>query len=198
MRRWGTALAAMVLAGGALAATAGAAGAVTPAAAKSAAKAAACETGWGSGEKTAQPAGHTPLGSIRTGRHACYDRMVFDVKGATAADRVGYRVAYVDTLYQDGSGEKIPVGGGAILDIHVAAPSYDPGTGGESYPGRARKPLPGVDVAGYQTFRDTRFGASFEGETQVGLGVRARLPFRVFQTDGRVVVDVAHSWNAVR
>ncbi|MGP3944201.1 AMIN-like domain-containing (lipo)protein [Streptomyces sp. 6N106] len=194
MRRWGTALTAMVLAGGALAATAGAAGAVTPAAAG----AAACETGWGSGDKTAQPAGHTPLGSIRTGRHACYDRMVFDVKGATAADRVGYRVAYVDTLYQDGSGEEIPVGGGAILDIHVAAPSYDPGTGGESYPGRARKPLPGVNVAGYQTFRDTRFGASFEGETQVGLGVRARLPFRVFQTDGRVVVDVAHSWNAVR
>ncbi|SEC37298.1 AMIN-like domain-containing (lipo)protein [Streptomyces melanosporofaciens] len=194
MRRWGTALTAMVLAGGALAATAGAAGAVTPAAAG----AAACETGWGSGDKTAQPAGHTPLGSIRTGRHACYDRMVFDVKGATAADRVGYRVAYVDTLYQDGSGEEIPVGGGAILDIHVAAPSYDPGTGGESYPGRARKPLPGVNIAGYQTFRDTRFGASFEGETQVGLGVRARLPFRVFQTDGRVVVDVAHSWNAVR
>ncbi|MER7879492.1 hypothetical protein ABTY63_39110 [Streptomyces solisilvae] len=199
MRRWATALAAMTLAGGALAATAGTAGAVTPTAAKAATKAAtACETGWGSGEKTAAPAGHAPLENIRTGRHTCYDRIVFDVKGATAADRVGYRVEYVDALHQDGSGEEIPVSGGAILDIHVSAPSYDPGTGGESYPGRARKPLPGVDIDGYQTFRDTRFGASFEGETQVGLGVRARLPFRVFQTDGHVVVDVAHSWNAVR
>ncbi|MET8182971.1 hypothetical protein [Streptomyces sp. NPDC005336] len=195
MRRWGTGLAAMVLAGGGLAVTAGTAGAVTASSAKAAA---ACETGWGSGEKTAQAAGHKPLENIRTGQHACYDRMVFDVKGGTAADRVGYRVNYVDTLYQDGSGEAIPVGGGAVLEIRVAAPSYDPETGGESYPGRARKPLPGVDITGYKTFKDTRFGASFEGDTQIGLGVRARLPFRVFQSGGNVVVDVAHSWNAVR
>ncbi|WAP60905.1 AMIN-like domain-containing (lipo)protein [Streptomyces sp. S465] len=197
MRRWGTALAATVLAGGALAATAGTAGAVTPATTTATATAAACATGWGSGEKTAEPAGHAPLANIRTGRHACFDRIVFDVPGATAADRVGYRVGYVDTLHQDGSGEEIPVDGAAILEIRVAAPSYDPGSGAESYPGRAREPLPGVDVTGYQTFRDTRFGASFEGETQIGLGVRARLPFRVLRTDGHVVVDVAHSWTAV-
>lgn len=28
----------------------------------------------------------------------------------------------------------------------------------------------------------------------VGSGVRARLPFRVFQLDNRVVVGVAHAW----
>ncbi|OPF83550.1 hypothetical protein VT50_0204825 [Streptomyces antioxidans] len=195
MRRWGTALAAMALAGGALAAatTAGTAGAATQTAAKTATT---CENGWGSGEKKAQPEEHTPLGNIRTGRHACYDRIVFDVKGATAADPVGYHVGYVDALHQDGSGEKIPVHGDAILDIRVSAPSYDPASGAESYPGRAGKPLRGVDVSGYQTFRDTRFGASVEGDTQVGLGVRERLPFRVFQTDGHVVVDVAHSAKA--
>ncbi|MDN3057307.1 hypothetical protein PH213_22690 [Streptomyces sp. SRF1] len=203
MRRWRTALAAMALAGGALAATAGTAGAVVPAEAGARAGttgtgATACETGWGSGEKTAQPAGHTPLTNVRTGRHACFDRIVFDVRGATAAGPIGYRVGYVNALHQDGSGEEVPVGGGAILEIRVAAPSYDPGSGAESYPGRARKPLPGVDLTGYQTFRDTRFGASFEGDTQVGLGVRARLPFRVLQTDGHVVVDVAHSWTALR
>ncbi|QKV93405.1 hypothetical protein HUT19_17895 [Streptomyces sp. NA02950] len=193
MRRWGTALAAMALAGAGLATTMGAA----HAAAKPSA-AAACATGWGSGEKSAQPAAHKPLENIRTGRHECFDRMVFDVKGGTAASRIGYRVAYVDTLYQDGSGEEIPVGGGAVLEIRVSAPSYDPETGAQTYPGRARKPLPGVNLTGYKTFKDTRFGSSFEGDTQVGLGVRARLPFRVFQSDGHVVVDVAHSWNAVR
>jgi hypothetical protein len=194
MRRWGTSLAAVVLAGAGLAVTAGATGA----AAVPSAKATACATGWGSGEKTAQASNHKPLENIRTGRHACYDRMVFDVKGATAADRVGYRVGYVDTMYQDGSGDAIPVGGGAVLELHVAAPSYDPGTGATTYPGRARKPLPGVNLTGYKTFKDTRYGGSFEGDTQVGLGVRARLPFRVFTSNGHVVVDVAHSWNAVR
>jgi hypothetical protein len=40
---------------------------------------------------------------------------------------------------------------------------------------------------------------SFEGQTTIGLGVRARLPFRVFTLDGpgngsRIVIDVAHHW----
>jgi hypothetical protein len=56
------------------------------------------------------------------------------------------------------------------------------------------RPLPGVDLAGYRTFRDARFASSFEGDTQVGLGVRARLPFRVFQLPGRLVIGVAHTW----
>ena len=43
------------------------------------------------------------------------------------------------------------------------------------------------------------FAGSFEGYTSIGLGVRARLPFRVFMLDGpgtssRLVVDVAHRW----
>ncbi|MFJ1610213.1 hypothetical protein ACIOHS_43890 [Streptomyces sp. NPDC088253] len=51
-----------------------------------------------------------------------------------------------------------------------------------------------VDLSGYRTFREAKFGASFEGVTQVGLGVRARLPFRVSQLPDRLVVDVAHTW----
>jgi hypothetical protein len=45
---------------------------------------------------------------------------------------------------------------------------------------------------------------SFEGYTTFGIGVRARLPFRVFVLDGRgsggpnvgsrLVVDIAHNW----
>ncbi|MEU0805760.1 hypothetical protein [Streptomyces sp. NPDC005970] len=197
MRRWGTALAALTLAGAGLATTAGTAGAAAPSKAASA-QAAACATAWGSGDKAVQPAGHRLLKNIRAGQHECFDRLVFDVKGGTTADPTGYRVGYVDAMYQDGSGDPIAVGGGAILEIHVAAPSYDLENGGETYPGRAGKPLPGVDIAGFRTFKDTRFGASFEGETQVGLGVRARLPFRVLQADGRLIVDVAHSWAAAR
>ncbi|WP_436842701.1 AMIN-like domain-containing (lipo)protein [Streptomyces flaveolus] len=53
--------------------------------------------------------------------------------------------------------------------------------------------LPGVNISKYRTFRGTRSGGTFEGRTQVGLGVRARLPLRVTQLDDRIVVDVAHS-----
>jgi len=77
----------------------------------------------------------------------------------------------------------------------VHAPSYDPDTGAPTYPARAGRPLPGVDLTGYRAFRDTRFAGSFEGDTQLGLGVRARLPFRVLRVDGHVIVDVAHSWT---
>jgi len=192
MRRLGIALAAIVLAGAGLAGTAGTAQAAGTG------TAAACATGWGSGEKAASSNSAKPLVSIRTGQHECYDRMVFDIKGATAADQAFVWVSYVDAMYQAGSGDPIPVGGGAILEIHVGASSYNPATGQQTYPGRVAQPLPGVDVAGYKTFRDTRYGSSFEGETQVGVGVRARLPFRVFQSDGRVIVDVAHSWTAAR
>ncbi|BAS14136.1 conserved hypothetical protein [Arthrobacter sp. Hiyo8] len=43
------------------------------------------------------------------------------------------------------------------------------------------------------------FAGSFEGYTSLGLGVRARLPFRVFTlagpgTGSRLVIDVAHMW----
>ncbi|MER7897808.1 hypothetical protein ABTX62_17290 [Streptomyces sp. NPDC096046] len=155
---------------------------------------ATCPTGWGSLAKTDAGATLASVTNVRTGRHTCFDRMVIDVPGGGSG--VGYTVQYVDRLYQDGSGRHIPVAGGAVLEVRVAAPAYDPETGAATYPGRPARPLPGVDLTGYRTFRDTRFAGSFEGDTQIGLGVRARLPFRVQQLDDRVVVDVAHSWTA--
>ncbi|MFF8816318.1 AMIN-like domain-containing (lipo)protein [Streptomyces pactum] len=192
MRRWGTALAALTLAGAGLVTAAGTAGAATGEATGTKA-AAACSTAWGSANKTSPDTFYKPLGNIRTGQHDCYDRMVFDIPGASAG-KVGYHVGYVDKFYQDGSGEPIPVNGGAILQIFVGAPSYNPADGSVVYPGQAGQPLPGVNIAGYQTFKDTRFGASFEGQTQVAVGTRARLPFRVLQSGDQLIVDVAHTW----
>ncbi|MBG0857428.1 hypothetical protein I2W78_37690 [Streptomyces spinoverrucosus] len=161
------------------------------------APATACPTGWGSTAKTRTVSTTEPVTNIRTGRQACYDRMVVDIPGAGTSG-LGYSVRYVDQLHQDGSGHPIPVSGGAILEVRVTAPAYDPETGEPTYPGRAGRPLPGVDLTGYRTFRDARFAASFEGETQVGLGVRARLPFRVLVLTDRIVVDVAHNWTGAR
>ncbi|MGP4048370.1 AMIN-like domain-containing (lipo)protein [Streptomyces sp. 2A115] len=189
MRRTGAALAALALAGAVL----GAGSTTAAAAPETASRVTVCPTGWGSGTKGAVAAGAVPLENIRTGRHTCFDRLVFAVPGGGA---IGYYVRYVDRLHQAGSGNHIPVGGGAVLEVRVAAPSYAPESGAPTYPGRVARPLPGVDIGGYNTFRDTRFAGSFEGETQIGLGVRARLPFRVTQLPDRLVVDVAHSWTS--
>lgn len=202
MRRSRTAWVTVVLAGTALGTATVAADAAPATDARGSAQTAvqttapttACPTGWGSLDKTRAAGTTTPVKDVRTGRHACFDRFVVDVPGARAAE-LGHRVRYVDRLHQDGSGRPIAVGGGAVLEVRVTAPGYHPETGAATYPGRVGRPLPGVDLAGYRAFRDTRFAGSFEGETQFGLGVRARLPFRVLVQDGHVVVDVAHAWG---
>ncbi|SER84049.1 hypothetical protein SAMN04487983_102363 [Streptomyces sp. yr375] len=192
MRRLGTTLAVLVLAGTGIAGAAGTAQAGTAAAAAEA----VCETGWGSLEKRVAPTDDhkPPLTNIRTGQHECFDRMVLDFKGGATAGALGYRVKYVDKLTTPATGE-IPVSGGAILQISVG-PNYDPATGTDSYPGQHGQPLPGVDITGYQTFQDTRYADGLEDGVVVGVGVRARLPFRVTQSGDHLIVDVAHSWTA--
>ncbi|MER5787025.1 hypothetical protein [Streptomyces sp. NPDC001980] len=179
IQRIGTALAAMTLAGGGLLA-----GTVPAVAAPTAVD---CAVTWGSLDKSGDPAASRRLTDVRAGQHECYDRLVFDAQGTSAAP-VGYHVHYVDVLHQDPSDVVVPIKGGAILEISLFAPRYDPATG-QPYPA-----LPSVDVTGYRTFREFKITGGSEGYTQAGLGVRARLPFRVFQTANHLVVDVAHTW----
>lgn len=161
------------------------------------ASATVCEAPWGSLPKSAVDTTSGSLTNIRTGQQPCFDRIVFDVPGASTG--TGYHVEYVTNVHADGSGELIPVSGGAKLQIRVDAPAYNVNTGAPTYkpimtPGANYRALPGVNLSGYKTFRDARFAGSFEGQTTVGLGVRAKLPFRVLVLDNRVVVDVAHLW----
>lgn len=148
-----------------------------------------CNITWGSLPKSGGVMSTATLNNIRTGQHDCYDRMVFDFSGTA----VGYRVEYVSNIYADPSGQLIPLAGGAKLQIVALAPSYD-SAGHSTYPGVTGQRLPGVNLVGYQTFREAKFAGSFEGQTSVGLGVRARLPFRAFTLDNRLIVDVAHFW----
>ncbi|GAA3864196.1 hypothetical protein GCM10022243_33240 [Saccharothrix violaceirubra] len=147
-----------------------------------------CGIAWGSGVKSTWPTVSGALTNIRSGRQECYDRLVFDFRG----ENDGYHVRYVDQVTHDGSGEPVPLRGGAFLQVAVHSPAYDPETGTPTYP--VGDPAELVDVTGYSTFRQVAWAGSFEGTTTVGLGVRARLPFRVFTLPGRVVVDVAHFW----
>ena len=149
---------------------------------------AACPTGWGSLPRTAPSVRNAEIVDVRTGRHACFDRFVVDVAGRGD----GWFVRYVDQVRFDGSGEVVPLRGGAKLEVVVVEPIV--ATDAIFLPNGEL-----ADVRGYRTFRHVAWAGSFEGQTTFGLGVRARLPFRVHALDGpgtgsRVVVDVAHRW----
>jgi hypothetical protein len=164
------------------------ASAATTAGTQQATAASYCGITWGSLAKSAYPSTVAQLTNIRAGRHACYDRLVFDVRRGNVT---GYWVKYVARVTADGSGHVVPVRGGARLSISIQAPSYD-NAGRSTY--TFANPARLVNVSGYRTFRQVAWAGSFEGVTTVGLGTRARLPFRVFTLPGRLVVDVAHRW----
>lgn len=148
-----------------------------------------CGITWGSLPKSNSAGTPRHLLNARTGQHSCYDRIVFDLDGSAQ----GYDVRYVSNVYSDGEGQLITLQGGAKLQIVLHAASYDD-FGSPTYPGMVNVNLPGINLSGYQTFRQAKFAGSFEGQTTIGLGVRAQLPFRVLKLDNRVIIDVAHQW----
>jgi hypothetical protein len=149
-----------------------------------------CGITWGSGAKVATLHSSASITNVRTGQHNCFDRMVIDLNGSAPS----YNISYVSEFNADGSGMSIPLQGGAKLRIIASAPAYD-SNGNPTYRATVGRSLPNINLTGYQTFRDLKYGGSFEGQTSFGLGVRARLPFRVFQLDQRLVIDVAHRWQ---
>lgn len=145
-----------------------------------------CGIHWGSLPKRAATLTTGAVEGVRSGRHTCFDRVVFDI--APGQGKLGYSVRYVSQVTGSGSGLPVSVNGGARLQITVNAP--------------ATKKVPSTGVVNYwnwATFRQLKWVGSFEGYTDFGLGVRARLPMRAFvlqDSDGgqRLVVDVAHRW----
>jgi hypothetical protein len=157
-----------------------------------------CGITWGSLNKVegTGPTFPTPIVNVRAGRHDCFDRVVVDLGGPA----VGYHVGYVPAVVAQGSGEPVPLAGGAFLAVTLYAPTNGPAGNATFTPDASRV----VDVSGFRTVRQVVFGGSFEGYTTFGVGVRGRLPFRVFVLDGRgsggpnvgsrLVIDIAHRW----
>ena len=151
-----------------------------------------CGLVWGSLVKAEPAMSRAQVTNVRAGQHYCFERLVIDLKGRVG----GYTVRYVPQVTQDGSGLPVPLRGQAFIQVTVNAPAYDD-NGKSTYNPANRKEL--TNVAGYQTFRQVAWAGSFEGYSSLGLGVRARLPFRVFALEGpdagsRLVIDVAHFW----
>ncbi|KAB1937297.1 hypothetical protein F8271_19425 [Micromonospora sp. ALFpr18c] len=153
-----------------------------------------CGITWGSTDRTAGALSGAPLVDVRTGRHDCHDRVVFEFAGPVD----GYSVGYGET-FTEGEGLALSpyTAGGAVLRVSLRAPAYD-----ESHQGTVPYAV-GAHAANllrYPTLRDVVFGGSFEGYSTFAVGVRARLPFRVLVlagpgTHSRIVLDVAHRWQ---
>ena len=160
---------------------------VVPAAAAASAGAASapyCGITWGSLAKSSGTYSSAPLIATRTGKHACFDRLVFEINGP--AD--GYRVGYTSEVYA-GHGQPMSArtAGGALIGIEVLAPD--------------------VDQVAHQTYPYAEFDHVANGYDHAAgrnysifvVGTRARLPSRVFVLAGpgshsRIVLDVAHHW----
>jgi hypothetical protein len=153
--------------------------------------------GWGTGLQQRALSSRAPVYLVRAGRHECSDRVVFHLNGG---DPVGYSVRYVDVVTEDGSGKSVPVAGEAALQVVINAPAL--GQDSHGYVGKVLAE-PGADfytpaqLAGWSTLREVRYAGSFEGQTTIAVGVRARVPFHVstvLDSSGdyrSVVLDVA-------
>ena len=148
-----------------------------------------CGITWGSLQKTAPPMVQDHITATRAGGHSCYDRLSIDMGGIPVS---GYNARYVAHCRAEESGQIKPVRGGAIVQVGVRAPAA------ASFPANKANLN---DVTGFKTFRQIRSAGSFEGITQICIGIRARLPFRLLKLhnsvtgNGILTVDVAHRWQ---
>ncbi|GAA1527347.1 hypothetical protein GCM10009827_050500 [Dactylosporangium maewongense] len=123
----------------------------------------------------ASGAGPVTLIGVRTGRHAAYDRTVFDFTGGTPA----YRVEY-GRLEHQARDEAIQLSGPADLVIVFQ------GLAGVRDTATRNPRLP--------TLLQIKSGGFFEGYASFGLGLADRVGFRVLilHNPERIAVDVAH------
>lgn len=133
-------------------------------------------------ERAPQPAPH--LTGIRTGVHASFDRVVFDLGGSAP----GYKVGYVHRVHEDGSGQTVRTRGHADLLVRLTPANAHHENGSPTYSGPDRFTVDAPEL------REVAFAGDFEGVVSIALGVRHKNGFRVLTLSNptRLVVDVAH------
>jgi hypothetical protein len=131
---------------------------------------------------------HPPVGSptlvgLRAGRHASFDRVVFQLDGPIPSY---YSVRYVPVVRLDGLGSPLQLRGRAFLEVVVRAPTHDQDGHPVLTPTRLRPDFPAL--------REVNAPGSFEGQTTAGIGVTQRVGFRVLELTSptRIVIDLAH------
>lgn len=127
-----------------------------------------CGITWGSLGRSAPAMTGATVAGARVGTHGCYDRLVINLGGKPAG---GYDVRYVDGLYNQETGERVVVVGGAILMVTARAPAYGV-DGRPTVPWRWATQIvtpQQLSAGGFATFRDLVYAGTYEGETQFAL-----------------------------
>ncbi|MFW7414127.1 AMIN-like domain-containing (lipo)protein [Demequina sp. SO4-18] len=123
---------------------------------------------------------------LRFGVHDGFDRIVLDLAGEGAP---GWDGRYVEDPTQAASGEPVYLLGEDYLLILVNGVVYPTEDGAQDFDGpRSLTPTAGGVV------EEVRYGAMFEGQVEVWVGLASDEPFRVFSLEDptRVVIDVQH------
>lgn len=127
---------------------------------------------------------------IRVGQHPCFERFVLELQGT--GGEPFWRVGYRDPLIADPSGEPVHLRGGADLEVVIGVWTVSP------YEGIPADQLPFVgtrDIVtdGYTALQQAVVISSFEGMTQIGLGIDTKRNFKAYFLAGppRLVVDVS-------
>jgi LPXTG-motif cell wall-anchored protein len=128
------------------------------------------------------PATTPVLVGLRVGRHASFDRVVFQFTGPLP----GYSVRYVPVVRLDGSGQALPLRGSADLEVVLTAHAHDD-AGRSTLPVRRLRP-------DFPALREANAAGDFEGQVTAGVGAASKVGFRVLELTGpsRIVVDLAH------
>lgn len=121
---------------------------------------------------------------ISFGHHQTYDRAVFEV---AAGGHAGWHAEYVEEAIDQNSGQTIDLAGDATLEFNLTNIAYPTETDLDTYDPETR-------LAGVDAIRELYVGTTFEGISQIFVGLDAETPFRVFSLEDpeRVVLDLVH------
>jgi hypothetical protein len=122
--------------------------------------------------------------NLRVGQHATYDRVVIDMTGPIP----GYHIRYVPALYNDASGNPVPLVGARFIHIALTPATAHDAQGNSVYQG------PDLQQYTMPTLRGVAFPGDFEGVVSFGLALSHRKNFRVFElhAPNRLVIDLHH------
>jgi hypothetical protein len=127
------------------------------------------------------------LTGFRVGRHEGFDRVVWEFAGGGAP---GWSAEYVDNPSRDPSGEPVDLPGDATISVRITGvgiPGDVPVDAGVTpYGGTGPVTLDGAVVTAAEA------GGVFEGTVDGFVGVRDKVPFRVYllESPTRVVLEV--------
>jgi len=130
------------------------------------------------------PPAFSQLTNIRVGRHATYDRVVLDFRGAPPKS---FRGTWVSGLTADPSGKPISLPGNKFVSVGMQNASSFDLSGHATYPGRRTFTTPQL-----RNVRAVTITGDFEHVLSIGIGTRHRTWLHVFTltAPSRLVIDI--------